>query len=208
MAAAMCVVGHIVEDLDTYSLDECLLQLPMTNLFQMIKDDLSGFEGCYLYYDSKKNKWIRSGKTSGEGHDACFFGGGMKHQKNASSMEEMRMHPLYSKYPKRGVENVGAPEGYFDNLWMYCGMAFDANGIIAPLCSDNEEDSIFVWSSKSIDELKKREGKMQTLQLNAVSYLWELCYDLLLANGENVSASPGFESLGLRVNNKRQKLNE
>ena len=34
--------------------------------------------------------------------------------------------------------------------------------------------------------------------------------DLLLANGENVSASPGFESLGLRlrVNNKRQKLNE
>ena len=45
----------------------------------------------------------------------------MKHQKNASSMEEMRMHPLYRKYPKRGVENVGAPEGYFDNLWMYCG---------------------------------------------------------------------------------------
>ena len=73
-------------------------------------------------------------------------------------------------------------------------MAFDANGIIAPLCSVNEE----VWSSESIDELKKQEGKMQTLQLNAVSYLWELCYDLLLANGENVSASPGFESLGLR----------
>ena len=91
---------------------------------------------------------------------------------------------------------------------MYCGMAFDANGIIAPLCSDNEEDSIFVWSSESIDELTKREGKMQTLQLNAVSYLWELCYDPLLANSENVSASPGFESLGLRVNNKRRKLNE
>ena len=119
------------------------------------------------------------------------------------------MHHFYRKYPKRGVENVGVPEGYFDNLWMYCGgMVFDANGIIAPLCSDNEEDSIFVCSSESMDELKKRDGKMQTLQLNAVSYLWELCYDLLLANGENVSASPGFESLGLRVNNKRRKLNE
>ena len=73
MAAAMCVVGHIVDDLDTYSLDECLLQLPMINLFQIMTGDLSGFEGCYLYYDSKKRKWIRSGKTSGEGHDACFL---------------------------------------------------------------------------------------------------------------------------------------
>jgi hypothetical protein len=72
MAAAMCVVGHIVEDLDTYSLDECLLQLPMTNLFQMITGDLSGFEGCYLYYDSKKNKWIRSGKHQARGTMLVF----------------------------------------------------------------------------------------------------------------------------------------
>jgi len=91
---------------------------------------------------------------------------------------------------------------------MYCGMAFNANGIIAPLCSNNEEDSIFVWSSESMDELNECDGKMQTLQLNVISYLWKLCYDLLLANGENVLASPGFKSLGLRVNNKRRKLNE
>ena len=52
------------------------------------------------------------------GHNACFFGRGMKHKKNDSSMEEMIMHHFYCKYPKRGVENVGAPEGYFDNLWM------------------------------------------------------------------------------------------
>ena len=91
---------------------------------------------------------------------------------------------------------------------MYCGMAFDANGIIAPLCSDNEEASINSSSSESMDELKKRDGKMQTLQLNAISYMWELCYYPLLANGENVLASPGFESLGLRINNKRRKLNK
>ena len=44
-------------------------------------------------------------------------------------------------------------------------MAFDANGIITPLCSDNEEDSIFVWSSESMDEWNNCDGKMQTLQL-------------------------------------------
>ena len=133
---------------------------------------------------------------------------GMKHKKKDASMEEMIVHLFYCKYPNRGVKNVGAPEGYFDNHWMYCGMASDANGIIAPLCSDNEEDSILVWSSESMDELNKCDGKMQTLQLNAISYLWELCYNLLLANGENVLAIPGFESLGLRVNNKRRKLIE
>ena len=36
--------------------------------------------------------------------------------------------------------------------------------------------------------------------LNAIAYLWELCYDLLLATDENVSVSPGFEAFGLRVN--------
>ena len=65
------------------------------------------------------------------------------------------------------------------------------------------------WCSESVNKLTKRDGngKMQTLQLDEISYLSELCYDLLLANGENVSASPRFESLGLRDNHKRRTLN-
>ena len=59
-----------------------------------------------------------------------------------------------------------------------------------------------------MDEWTKIDGKMQTLQLDAISYLSELCYDLLLANGDNVSASPRFESLGLRENHKRRTLDE
>ena len=90
----------------------------MKNLFQIITGDLSGFERCYLYYDSKKNKLISSVKISDDGVDTCFFGHGMKHKKNDSSMEEMIMHPFYFNYPKRGTENVGASKGYFDHLWM------------------------------------------------------------------------------------------
>lgn len=63
------------------------------------------------------------------------------------------------------------------------------------------DDSLFVWSKQTIDELNnKKDGNMQRMQLNAVAYLWELCYDLLLATDENVSVSPGFEAFGLRVN--------
>ena len=91
------------------------------------------------------------------------------------------------------MDNIGAPEGYFDNLGMYCGMAFDSKGNTTPLCSDGKEDSLFIRNRETMDVLKKKDGKLETLQLHAVAYLWEICYDLLLANGENVSASPGFQ---------------
>ena len=113
----------------------------------------------------------------------------------------MRKHNFYAMYPVRAKDNLGAPEGYFDHLDMYCGMAFDKKGDnVAPLCSTGSSNSLFVWSQESMDELKRKGGKLQTHQLNVVAYLWEICYDLLLAKGDNVSESPGFEAVGLRVN--------
>ena len=89
---------------------------------------------------------------------------------------------------------------------MFCGMAFDKKGEVGPLCSIGKEDSLFVWSDRVIAELKKRADQngvsLQRMQLTAVAYLWEIYYDLMLAKSENVSDSPGAESLGLRVNNK------
>lgn len=58
MAAAMCLVGHIVDDIETYSMGECLLMLPMSEMFQVVPGDLSRLEGCYLYFDKIKMKWI------------------------------------------------------------------------------------------------------------------------------------------------------
>ena len=83
----------------------------------------------------------------------------------------------------------------------YCAMVFDKKQDVTSLCSNDGDASLFVWSKQTIAELNnKKDGNMQRMQLNAVAYLWELCYDLLLATGENVSASPGFEAFGLRVN--------
>ena len=48
-----------------------------------IQDSSDSLEGCYLYFDKLKNKWISNGKTAGDGKDACFEGRGNKeHEKN------------------------------------------------------------------------------------------------------------------------------
>ena len=114
---------------------------------------------------------------------------------------------LYREYPTREFNSVGKREGYSDNLVMYCGMAYDKGGNAEALRSVGAADSLYVWSKEVTDELNKR-GDLSKLQLDAFSYLWELGYDLLLAKSDNVSASPGFETLLLRVNNeqKREKM--
>ena len=100
--------------------------------------------------------------------------------------------------------NLDATEGNFDSLVMYYGMAYDKKENVTPLVSHGEGNSLFIWSRETINELKGRSGELKKLQLDAVAYLWEICYDLMLAKAENVSTSPGFESLGLRVNRKRK----
>ena len=94
-------------------------------------------------------------------------------------------------------------EGNFGNLVMYYGMAYDKYNNISLLCSKSTDDSLFVWTKETISELKKR-GDLQKLQLYAVAYVWEVCYDLAWAKRDNVSESPGYESLGLRVNKKKR----
>lgn len=87
----------------------------------------------------------------------------------------MKIHPLYAKHFAQGVDNFGAREGYFDNLIMYCGMAFDAKKEVSPLYSHSVESSLYSWSKDSINELGKKGGKIQTHRLNAVAYLWAIC---------------------------------
>lgn len=198
IAAMLCLFGHIVDDVHLYGLDECLLEMPMSGMFEAITGNLSKLEGCYLFYDKKKHEFIRSGKSSGVGADACFEGRLDTHEKNSKLREQMMRHVLYRLYPFRGVNNLGAEEGYFDHLVAYCGMAFDAkDSASAPLFSADASDGLFVWSEETINELKKK-GELEKVKRDAIAYLWELCYDILLERKKNVSSSPGFESLGLK----------
>mgnify|MGYP006866085366 CR=1 FL=1 len=66
----------------------------------------------------------------------------------------------------------------------------------------NGETSLFVWNNDTMEELKRRGSSLKKLQLDAIAYLWEMFYDLALAdNTDNVSVNSGFKPFGLRVNN-------
>ena len=101
MAAAMCLVGHIVDDLSTYRWEECLLELPTKEMFRIISGVLGGLKICYLYFDKVKCKWMRSGKTLGEGKYACFDGRGNKHCGNSESVEQKRQHHFFKSIKKK-----------------------------------------------------------------------------------------------------------
>jgi len=84
MAAAMCLVGHIADDLDMYAMYERLLALPkedvLEDMFRIMSNlpsdhTIGQLEGCYLCFDTKKKKWIRSGKskTGGDGMEWVFM---------------------------------------------------------------------------------------------------------------------------------------
>ena len=113
----------------------------------------------------------------------------------------MKRSKVYQLYPARGVPNLGAIDGHFEDLDTYVGMAFDRKADLTPLCSVGKKDSVFIWSERTLRELGARGGCQRNAQLVAVAYLWELVYKLLLAAAHDVSEEPGFESMGLRVNN-------
>ncbi len=56
-----------------------------------------------------------------------------------------------------------------------------------------------------MNELKWGSGNLHRLQLDAVAYLWEMCYNLLLDKKTNVSIGPGFDAMGPRLNKKKRK---
>jgi len=204
MSALVALCGHVTDDLESEDIDSCLLRLPTAGVYEVIAGDLNRMEGCYLYYDSKKGRWIRSGKTSGAA-GASFEVRGGKHLTNAQKIDEMRGLEFYRKYPARGVPNLGGRKGYFDNLVMYCALAFNRTDDLSDFCPKEADEDYFVWSQGTIAELIKRSSPLEHLQLDMIAYLWELVYDLMLGKDDNVSQSPGFEALGLRVNESGSK---
>ena len=43
-----CLADHVVNDLDAYSIEICLLVLPMKEMFQIVSDDLRDVQ-CLVY---------------------------------------------------------------------------------------------------------------------------------------------------------------
>ena len=72
------------------------------------------------------------------------------------------------------MPNAGDVGGYFENLEVYCGMAFDKTEDVTSICSDGADNSLVVWTKECLGILKQRDGNLKDNQLLAISYLWEL----------------------------------
>ena len=166
LAAGKCLTDQIVENVRSFRMDECLFKIPNEDAsngpFKLISNGmaetvLGKLEGSYLMFDRLKKKWVRSGMTAGEGMATCFSGRIKKHTQNARSVKEMIQYPFYQEHPAKGVENIRGNMGkHWDDLIVFCGMAFDQHGDNGPLFN-----SLYEWSKQTTDNLERMDGSLE-----------------------------------------------
>jgi hypothetical protein len=208
VAAAMILFDHAVHDLERFATDptKCLLRnvssqgrsfVPLVvGTSDSFTQAANKMEGCYLYFDREEAEWIRSGKVCGR-----TFAERHKEHKKGSELkcEISRESRFYTRYPSK-VATAGLVRlrrGFFDDLTMYCGLAFERGSPSLHHLLD-DENGIFCWEKDCLSSLLKMKipgaVTLNDIKLHMVSYLCELGYDLMISPRANISKSPGFES--------------
>ena len=140
-------------------------------------------------------------KASGLGKDAYIGGPLNTHAKSLLPIEQIKKSRFYQEYPCRGVPNIGDIDGSFESLWVFYGMVFDKRVVFHLSAWLMRRIYVFVWSKQTIEELKKKNGNLQNNQRVAISYLWEVCDDRMLAREYNLFQSLSCVGFGLKVDN-------
>jgi hypothetical protein len=144
---------------------------------------------------------VRSGKTTGKNRQIIVR---HREHKDKARLRELKdvSSKFYRSYPSRcATYNNNTRRGYFDQLDLYYGLAFDRNGSIDDLFSCGSPFSLLKWTDDCKKKIKNWNlmgvGKddVQERQLHMASYLFEFAYDLCISPNDNVSLAPGFESI-------------
>ena len=145
--------------------------------------------------DFNRGVFIRSGKVVRHGFQA-------RHDEHlAASKEEKSSSHFYFMYPSwegKGKEKRDKL-GCFEHLTQIIAVGFDPLSKPAAQVDKNYEEGGLLIMSKDDERrikscLKKELAVVQKFQ-KVNSYLFELGYDLALSPENNVSCSPGFESI-------------
>ena len=87
----------------------------------------------------------------------CSSGRIKTHTQNARSVKEMIQYPFYQEHPAKEVENIRGNMGkHWDDLIVFCGMAFDQHGDNGPLFN-----SLYEWSKQTTDNLERMDGSLE-----------------------------------------------
>jgi hypothetical protein len=96
----------------------------------------------------------------------------------------------------------GTRQGYFEQLELKCALGFyrDNAESLKPLVEMQQSlEGIFLWESNTMEHLMKANipgaATIVDKQLNMVSYLAEVCYELCLLPDDNMSQSQGYKAL-------------
>ena len=205
-SATLVLTGHVkgFEVLKfCHGINQCLLQDATHKNVFAIGSAISNLEGCYLYWDTVGNRFIRSGKVSGgargDNGGRTFATRNREHKKGSELKSfQDRQSTFYTKYPS--IENTSNNTelwGHFENLTQYSAFAIARmdKPIVKSICEDT--NGFMQWPEQIIEKLSKggRTVGMDLVnaKLEMVAYFFELAYDLCLSHQDNVSQSPGFE---------------
>jgi len=145
-----------------------------------------------LHHDKKKRIWIGSSIPAGEGEHAYFEGRSKKHIDNSKSLDGMVKYKFCRRYPVAGLKNLEKQMGILSSL----------ESIVEWHLIRRK------WQHSALLMTTIVHGNFQKLQFDAVAYLYEICYDIMLiATEHNVSESLGFEGLGLRNDTGENAVN-
>ena len=152
-------------------------------------------DGCYLFYDTITNRFIRAGKAN-----KTFLARFREHVSNSKKPSASSMR-FYKAFPSKTAPVSTHPRrGYFENLKCYAGIAFDSGNeqTVDALCTDARQYpdlGVFEWDSYTMNRLSKYKSDTvtQEKQLEFCAYLLELSCALSLSPDANISEGPSFE---------------
>ena len=193
VAAAMILSKHLKLDLQCLGESECLLSSNANQFIPCLA--FPRREGAYLYFDINRGVFIRSGKVVRRGFKS-------RHDEHlAASKEEKSSSHFYFMYPsKEGKRKEKRNKlGCFEHLTQIIGAGFDPASEPAMHVGKNYKEGGLLIMSKDDQQrikscLKKELKAVQKFQ-EVIAYLFEFGYDLALSPENNVSRSPGFESI-------------
>ena len=161
-------------------------------------DQLFDLEGCYLHYNMVKCAWKRSGKAAGLDLSVPRRGfGNRQNEHEKCSAAVTKSSNFYRIYPNKGTNNSNDEirTSYFHHLQQYCGIGFERDKCLHGLLCN--EKGILYWDEETLERIGKLKFSncisLREKQLVMVAYLFELGYDLMISENDNVSSSPGFE---------------
>ncbi len=192
-AACMVLSNHIKKDIKCIQDGDCILVPNTHNFYQCSL--FPNREGAYLYFDSNKGCFVRSGKVT----RPVFSVRGKENFEG--SMKIIAGSNFYDMYPAltcSRAHNRGT-RGTFDDLQQVIAAGWSPTSDTAMFLDRSRKDGgLLVFNEREKKQIRaSMEKGLTDIQKfhDMCAYQFEMGYDLAISPGCNVSQSPGFESV-------------